>query len=132
MLASIVSRAGRPTVLLQEQPSGKVLPLRQLRRHQPHSSPALSWNGRYLAVIVQRGPSSRLVVIEDRLSGRLHRLPLPQGQQPLRISLAPDARRLAVEVLRGGRQQVRMLDLAALLEPDLPGGRSVRGGGGVP
>ena len=45
-----------------------------LNRRQPHSSPSLSWNGRYLALITQRR-QRRLAVIADRLTGRLHPLP---------------------------------------------------------
>ena len=67
VLASVVRRDGRDTVLLQEQPSGTVLPLRHFGRLQPHRSPSLSWNGRYLALLVQQGPERR-VLIEDRAS----------------------------------------------------------------
>ena len=45
--------------------------LPQLKRHQPHSSPSLSWNGRYIALITQHG-RRRMAVIADRLNGRLH------------------------------------------------------------
>jgi hypothetical protein len=130
LLASVVERGGRPTVVLQEQPSGRIVPLRHLRDHQPHSSPSLSWNGRYVAVLVQQG-SRRLAVIEDRATGRLHRLPLPGDQEPQRLSLAPDGRRLALAVLRNGRSGVQMFDLSGLLEPDLPAGlpTSQRAGG---
>jgi hypothetical protein len=124
----VVNRGGRATLLLQEQPSGRVVPLRHLQRHQPHRSPSLSWNGRYVAVLVQEGPR-RLAVIEDRATGRLHRLPLPGDQQPERLSLSPDARRLALELLRGGLPRVQVFALANLLEPDMPGGLSVQGGG---
>jgi Tol biopolymer transport system component len=127
-LASVVKRGGRATLLLQEQPSGRTVSLRHLGRHQPHSSPSLSWNGRYVAVLVQQG-SGRLAVIEDRATGHLHRLPLPGDQQPERLSLSPDGRRLAMELLRGGLTRVQVFDLANLLEPDLPAGMPVRGGG---
>ena len=126
VLASLVEKGGRPTVLLQEQPSGRLLPLRHLQRGQPHSSPSLSWNGRYLAVLTRQG-ERRLALIEDRASGRLHRLPLPAELEPQRLSLAPDGRRLALEVVQGGRSRLQVFDLAGLLEPDLPGGLPVRG-----
>ncbi|MFM7361225.1 MAG: TolB family protein [Cyanobium sp.] len=126
VLASMIERAGRPTVLLQEQPSGRLLPLRHLQRGQPHASPSLSWNGRYLAVLTRQG-GRRLALIEDRASGRLHRLPLPAELEPQRLSLAPDGRRLAIEVVQGGRTRVQVFDLPGLLEPDLPGGLPVRG-----
>lgn len=76
VLASVVERGGRDTLLLQEQPSGRELPLRHLRRFQPHRSPSLSWNGRYVAVLIQQG-SRRLAVIEDRVNGNLLRFPYP-------------------------------------------------------
>jgi hypothetical protein len=121
LLASIVERGGRATVLLQEQPSGRELPLRQLRRFQPHRSPSLSWNGRYLAVLVQQG-NRPLAVIEDRARGTLLRLPLPGDPVVERLALAPNGRRLALEVLRNGSSRVQVLNLAPLLEPDLPPG----------
>ena len=102
MLASVVRREGRDTLLLQEQPSGRVLPLRHLQRQQPHRSPSLSWNGRYVALLVQQGPQRR-AVIEDRATGRLHRLPLPGELVPESLSLAPDGRRIAIALEGGGR-----------------------------
>ena len=135
LLASVVERGGRSTVLLQDRRSGQVLPLRHLRNRQPHSSPSLSWNGRYLAVLVQQGPR-REALIEDRLTGRLQPLFLPAGREPLRLSLAPDGRRLAVELLDNGQQRVEVFDLSGLLEPDLAPGQKEQGGGpgagGVP
>ena len=120
-LAVIVDQRGRPTVQLKDLRGGGRLPLRHLNRQQPHSSPSLSWNGRYLAVIVQRG-NRRLVLIEDRLNGRAHPLRLPSGRSPIRVSLAPDGRQLAVQTADRGRWQVELLDLSGLLEPDRPGG----------
>lgn len=108
-------------MLLQEQASGREVPLGPLRRHQPHRSPSLSWNGRYLAVVAQWGPRAR-AVIADRLTGRLVPVPLPGEGDPERISLAPDARRLAVERLRAGRRRIELVDLAPLIEPDPPAG----------
>ncbi|MEB3199828.1 MAG: Tol biopolymer transporter periplasmic protein [Synechococcaceae cyanobacterium] len=128
LLASSVDLGGRTTLLLQEQPSGRLLPLPQLQRLQPHRSPSLSWTGRYLALIGQRGDQPTPVVL-DRLNGRLHWLRLPAGLQPERLSLAPDARRLAVAWIRQGRSEVQLLDLSGLLEPDLPPGQPVSGGG---
>ncbi len=129
VLASVVRRDGRDTVLLQEQPSGTVLPLRHFGRMQPHRSPSLSWNGRYLALLVQQGPERR-VLIEDRASGRLHRLPLPGGLVPDSLSLAADGRRIAIAMEGDGRSRVQLYDLTALLEPDLPAGLPVRGAPG--
>ncbi|MEB3263366.1 MAG: Tol biopolymer transporter periplasmic protein [Synechococcus sp.] len=123
-----MERGGRTTVLLQDRRSGQVLPLRHLRSHQPHASPSLSWNGRYLALILQRG-GRREAVIEDRLQGRL--LPLPMGgeREPRRLSLAPDAQRLAIEQVHQGRREVEVLDLSGWLEADLPPGQPLQGGG---
>ena len=121
-LALIVDQRGRPTVQLKDlRGGGDRLPLRHLNRHQPHSSPSLSWNGRYLAVIIQRG-NRRLVLIEDRLNGRAHPLRLPSGRNAVRLSLSPGARQLAVQTADRGRWQVELLDLSGLLEPDRPGG----------
>jgi hypothetical protein len=127
LLASVLERDSRARLILQSQPGGGLSPLR-LRRMEPHSSPSLSWNGRYLAALVQEG-SQRRAVIEDRLRGRLLRLPLPPGEEPERLSLAADGSRLAVQLLRDGAWRVQVFDLSRLLEPDLPPGRLVRGGG---
>lgn len=125
-LATLMLREGSPTVLLQEQPSGRRVPLPNLRGLTPHRSPSLSWNGRYLALVVQQGPR-RQVVVEDRASGRLHRIQLPIGLEPERLSLAPDGRRLAVATVMQGRPQVQLFDLSGVLEPDLPPAEVLRG-----
>ena len=123
LLAVITQLQGRPTVRLRGV-DGSDKPVPQLRRHQPHSSPSLSWNGRYLALITQRG-QRRLAVILDRLNGRLHPLPLPGGRDPVRLSLAPDARRLALQVADQGQWRVEVLDLSDLLEPDRAAGQAL-------
>ena len=128
LLASLVERGGRTTVLLQDRRSGTVLPLRHLRSHQPHSSPSLSWNGRYLAVVVQQG-ARRQAVIEDRATGRLQPLLLPAGLEPRRLSLAPDAQRIALQVTAGGSERLQLFDLSGLLEPDRQAGLRQSGGG---
>jgi len=128
ILASVISRGGRPSLVLQEQPSGRLLPMGPLNRWTPHRSPALSRNGRYVALLVQQGERS-LPVIWDRASGRLHRLPLTPGQEAMRLSLSPEGLRLAVEFWQGGRSSLRLFDLSGLLEADLPGGLRVQGGG---
>lgn len=125
-LASLMLRNGSPTLLLQEQPSGRKMPLPNLRGLTPHRSPSLSWNGRYVALVVQEGPR-RQVVVADRASGRLHRLQLPMGLEPERLSLAPDGRRLALATVVQGRPQVQLFDLSGLLEPDLPPAQALRG-----
>lgn len=113
--------SGRSSVMLQELQSGRVLPLRHLRGHQPHRSPALSWNGRYLALLMQRGGTT-VAAIEDRLSGRLLRLPPPPGSRLEGLSLAPDGQTLALQLVQDGQQRVQLFDLAGLLEPDRPAG----------
>ena len=114
---------GRPTVLLRNE-NGSIQPVPQLRRHQPHSSPSLSWNGRYLALITQRG-QRRLAIVLDRLNGRLHPLLLPGGRDPIRLSLAPDARKLALQVADQGQWRVEVLDLSEMLEPDRAAGAAL-------
>ena len=131
ILASVMPRGGRPTVVLQEQPSGRLLPMGPLTRWTPHRSPSLSRNGRYLALLVRQGQRS-LPVVWDRASGQLHRLPLPPGQEAERLSLSPEGRTLAIEIWRDGRSSLRLFDLGGLLEPDLPGGLRVSGGGPGP
>ena len=118
----------RESLWIQAQPSGQELPLRHLRRFQPHRSPALSWNARYVAVLIQQG-SRRLAVIEDRASGSLLRLPMPADLQVERLSLAPSGRRLALEVVHHGVTRVQVFDLSNLLEPDLPPGMVSIGSG---
>ena len=44
LLAMVSDLGGRPTVVLRTD-NGTTQPIPQLRRHQPHSSPSLSWNG---------------------------------------------------------------------------------------
>ena len=119
LLAVIEDQNGRPTVQLRNVEGGGSLRLRHLSRHQPHSSPSLSWNGRYLAVITQRG-NHRLVLIEDRLSGKAHPLRLPSGRDPVQVSLAPDARKLAIQTADKGSGGVELFDLSRLLETDEP------------
>jgi Tol biopolymer transport system component len=130
LLASLVERGGRSTVLLQDRRSGQVLPLPHLRDHQPHSSPSLSWTGRYLALLIQQGPH-RQAVLQDRASGRLLPLMLPAGREPQRLSLAADGRRIAIELLDDGQRRVELFDLSGLLEPDLAPGLRQSGGGEV-
>ena len=122
-LAVVSDRRGRPTVQLRRLSDGSVVSVPQLSRHQPHSSPSLSWNGRYLAAITQRG--RRRLAVTDRLNGRMHPLPLPGGRDPVQLSLAPDAQQIALQVTDQGRWRVEVLDLSDLLEPDRPPGQSL-------
>jgi Tol biopolymer transport system component len=122
LLAVIVDQNGRPTVQLRNVQGGAQLRLRHLSRHQPHSSPSLSWNGRYLAVVTQRG-NHRMVLIEDRQSGKAHPLRLPSGRDPVQVSLAPDARQIAIQTADQGRWRIELIDLSGLIEPDRPAGQ---------
>lgn len=131
LLATVIEQAGGASVVLQEQPGAQVIGLRHLRGHQPQSSPALSWNGRYVAAILQQGPN-RVAMVEDRGTGNLIRLPLPGASVPIRLSLAPDGRRIALELVEAGSSRVQVFDLGGQLEPDQPGGLAVLGGGAVP
>ena len=91
----------------------------------------MSWNGRYITALVQQGPE-RVAILEDRATGKLLRLPLPNGSQHARLSLAPDGQRIAIEVMEGGQSRVQLFDLTGQLEPDLPGGLAVQGGPSTP
>ena len=128
LLASLVLRSGRSTVLLQDRRSGQGLPLPLLRGQQPHSSPSLSWNGRYLALLVWRG-GRRQVVINDRATNRLLPMPLRGDQEARRLSLAPDGRYLAVELVEGGQSRVEVFNLGEWLEPDPVPGSLLQGPG---
>lgn len=121
LLASIVESNGHSTLVLQEQPSGRRLPLRHLRGHRPHRSPSLSWNGRYVAVLLHEGQRP-IAAIEDRLSDQLLRVPPPPGAVLERLSLAPDGQQLALQLVQNGQQRVQVFTLTGLLEPDRPGG----------
>jgi hypothetical protein len=50
----------------------------------------------------------------------------------VRLSLSPEARQLAVQMAQGGQWRVQLFDLRSLLEPDLPGGIAIQGGGAAP
>ena len=113
---------------LQERRTGRDLPLRHLRNRQPHSAPSLSWNGRYLALLVQQG-GQRLAVIEDRATGQQHPLWLPAGQEPQQLSLAPDGQSIALELINGGSRRLQVFNLSSLLEPDRAPGLRESGGG---
>ena len=123
-LALIVDYNGRPTIELRDLRNGQILPLRHFSRNQPHSSPSLSWNGRYVAVITQRG-NRRLVIIEDRLSGRNYQLPIPGERIPVRLSLAPDASQLALQFSEKGQWRIELFDLRQKIELDQPSGMSL-------
>ncbi len=116
-LAYIIDKNGRPTVQLIDVQSGRLIPLRHLSRYQPHSSPSLSWNARYIAVVAQKG-SRRRVIIEDRLRGRHHQLPIPLEKLPVRISLAPDASKLALQIVQNGKWRIELYDLTGKLDLD--------------
>ena len=124
LLATVAERSGRRSVRLVERSSGQELPLNGLHWGTPHRSPSLSWNGRYLALILHRGERSEIVVL-DRALGRLRPLPLPGDRIPQAVALAPDGKRLAVQLLHRGQQDVELFKLPAH-EPDLPPGAPLR------
>ena len=128
LLASLIPSGGRPTLVLQEIPSGRRLPIGPLARWPQHRSPSLSRNGRYVAVLVPQG-ARPLAVVWDRAADRLHRLPLPGELEVQRLHLSPDGRQLVLELWRDGRASLRLFDLSGLLEADLPAGLAVQGGG---
>ncbi len=123
-LATVVERHGRQTLLMQAQPSGREVPLAPLRRFEPHRSPSLSWNGRYVAMVGQEGARKRVLIL-DRTSGRLLPLQLPGDMEPEQLSLSPDGRRVALEVISRGRRLIQIFDLANLIEADLPRGLAI-------
>ncbi|MEI6359799.1 MAG: Tol biopolymer transporter periplasmic protein [Synechococcus sp. ELA619] len=125
LLASLVLRSGRSTVLLQDRRSGQTMPLPLLRGQQPHSSPSLSWNGRYLALLVWRGGRRQVVVNARATNGRLP-LPLRGDRDPQRLNLAADARHLAVDVVDGGQSRVEVFGLGERLERGHRRGRQMR------
>lgn len=129
LLVTVVRQGDQQRLLLQALPDGQTLPLGRLERLAPHHSPSLSWNGRYLAVIAQQG-ASRVPLVLDRLTGRLHRLPLPAGAEAGSLSLAPDGQRLAIGLIEGGQPRLRLLSLSGLLEPDLAPGQTLIDPGG--
>ena len=121
-LALIVDFNGRSSLQLRDLRNGKILPLRHFSRNQPHSSPSLSWNARYVAGIAQRG-TRRLAILEDRLTGRIHYFPIPGERIPIRLSLAPDGSQLAIQVAEKGKWRIELFDLSQKIEPDKPIGK---------
>ena len=118
-LALIVDKNGRPLVQLRDLTTGQVIPLRYLSRHQPHSSPSLSWNARYLAVVGQLG-KKRIPVIQDRMKGKHHKLLIPGNKIPMKVRLSPDASKVAIEYEEKSQRTIHLYDLNELFEPDLP------------
>ncbi len=116
-IALIVNRNGKPSVQLKNLKTGKILSLLHLSKYQPHSSPSLSWNGRYLAVIGHMG-KRKMVILEDRMKRRMHKLSIPQGLIPIRISLSPHARKLAIQSRYSDEDKLYIYDLSNTLEAD--------------
>ena len=117
-LAMIIDINGRKTVQLLRLNDQKKLSLRKLKRYQPHSSPSLSWNARYIAVLAQRG-GKRIAIIEDRKKGTIHYFSLPYQTVPSRLSLSPDGTQLALQVSDKGKWQIFTYDISKTIEPDL-------------
>ncbi len=61
-----------------------------------------------------------MAVITDRLSGQIHPLSLPGNKYPIRISLSPDARQLAMELTGKGTSRIELFNLQTIIEPDEP------------
>ena len=121
-LALIVDYNGKPTIELRDlRNNGRYISLRSFSRNQPHSSPSLSWNARYIAVIAQQG-NRRLAIIEDRLTGRRHQFPIPRERIPVRLSFAPDASKLALQFSENGKWRIELFDLRQNIELDQPSG----------
>tara|TARA_Y100001968_G_C19333130_1_gene705363 strand:- start:42 stop:575 length:534 start_codon:yes stop_codon:yes gene_type:complete len=117
-IAMIIDINGRKTVQLLRLNDKKKLSLRKLKRYQPHSSPSLSWNARYIAVLAQRG-GKRIAIIEDRKKGSIHYFALPYQRVPSRLSLSPNGTQLALQVSDKGKWQIFTYDLSKIIEPDL-------------
>jgi len=124
LLVTVAERSGRRAVRLVERSTGNELPLKGLNWGMPHRSPSLSWNGRYLAFILQRGERSEIVVF-DRALARLRPLPFPGERSPQALTISPDGKRLGVQLLHRGQQDVELFNLPSH-EPDLPPGAPLR------
>ena len=62
------------------------------------------------------------MIIEDRLTGRSHQLPISVQRVPVRISLSPDASQLALQIAEKGQWRIELFDLSQRIELDLPSG----------
>ncbi len=125
-LALIVDKNGRASIQLRDLQNSRLLPIRYLSRYQPHSSPSLSWNGRYVAVIGYKG-TRRIVIIEDLISGKVHFLRTARQLSPVRLSMSPDASKLALQFIDKGKWRIQLFDLSKIIELDIPqGGIGVR------
>ena len=80
---------------------------------------------------LQRAHSLQTVLRKNRLTGRNHQIPLPGERIPVRISLAPDGRRLAVQVVDKGKWRIELFDLTEKIEPDKPSGSNLLESGEV-
>ena len=118
-LAFIIStKDGQKKLRLEDVSSGKYLPLRHLIRYQPFSSPSLSWNGRYIAVI-SKFQNRKIVLIEDIISGKFYRIPIEPDLNLQKLSLSPDASKLVVSFKRNQKTYLKFLDLSQNISPDI-------------
>ncbi len=116
-LAFISERNGTASVQIRNIKNGSVVPLRYFSRNKPHSSPSLSWSGRYLALIVNNY-NRKIIAISDRKDGKLYYIPLYGNKIPENLELSPDARKIAIEFSDNGRPQVEIFDLTQIIEPE--------------
>ena len=117
-LAFIQEKNGRPTIRLENVLTGKPVYLRHIIKNHPHSSPSLSWNARYIAVIAQ-STRKPIVMIEDLRKRRLYKLILPGEYLPISLSISPDASKIAVQFIKQGKSQIQIFSLRKILEEDI-------------
>lgn len=117
-LAFISERNGNASVEVRNTKNGSIIPLRYFSGNRPHSSPSLSWSGRYLALIVNNH-NKKLIAISDRRKGKLYYLPLYGNKVPKNVEISPDARQIAIEFSEPGQPpQVEVFDLTKIIEPE--------------
>ena len=117
-LAFVTGNNGNKFIRLQNLKTGRFIPLRYISRYKPNLSPSLSWNGRYVAAIINIG-NRPIPAIEDVVSGRFYRLPTFAFSSPVSLSLSPDASKIVIQFYSNGKRSFRFYDLSDLLELDL-------------
>tara|TARA_Y100001968_G_C19389336_1_gene734675 strand:- start:631 stop:1170 length:540 start_codon:yes stop_codon:yes gene_type:complete len=118
-LVFLIESNGYKRIQLEDISSRRIIPLRYLSRYRIVGTPAISWNGRYIAASVKIG-SNIIVMIEDLIAGKLYRFSLLGGSLPTYLSLSPDASKLVVYLNMNDKRIFEFFDLTKKLEPDLP------------